>query len=114
MSGALMDKVWGLFGMDPAEPEEYDDEENIYFVSNYINGSFSYELSTKQSRLSHISFKAIVSNEQVFFDIYLDADSFMTEHVTTDSWAIYVFDELDYDGKISEEILRKEINTYIT
>ena len=30
MSGALMDKVWGLFGMDPAEPEEYDDEENIY------------------------------------------------------------------------------------
>lgn len=29
MSGALMDKVWGLFGMDSAEPEEYD-EENVY------------------------------------------------------------------------------------
>ncbi|MCI8471168.1 MAG: cell division protein SepF [Clostridia bacterium] len=29
MSGALMDKVWGLFGMDTAEEEEYD-EENIY------------------------------------------------------------------------------------
>ena len=29
MSGALMDKVWGLFGMDSAEPEEYE-EENIY------------------------------------------------------------------------------------
>lgn len=29
MSGAIMDKVWGLFGMDPAEPEE-DDEENVY------------------------------------------------------------------------------------
>jgi len=28
MSGAIMDKVWGLFGMDPAEPEE--DEEEIY------------------------------------------------------------------------------------
>ena len=29
MSGALMNKVWDLFGMDPAEPEEYEDE-NIY------------------------------------------------------------------------------------
>ena len=29
MSGALMNKVWDLFGMDQAEPEEYD-EENIY------------------------------------------------------------------------------------
>ena len=37
MSGAIMDKVWGLFGMDTAEPEEeyedgyeyeYDEEEN--------------------------------------------------------------------------------------
>ena len=29
MSGALMSKVWDLFGMDSAEPEEYEDE-NIY------------------------------------------------------------------------------------
>ena len=29
MSGALMDKVWGLFGMDAVEEEEYD-EENVY------------------------------------------------------------------------------------
>ena len=29
MSGALMNKVWDLFGMDSAEAEEYDDE-NIY------------------------------------------------------------------------------------
>lgn len=29
MSGALMNKVWDLFGMDTAEPDEYDDE-NIY------------------------------------------------------------------------------------
>ena len=28
MSGAIMDKVWGLFGMDSAEPEE--EEEEIY------------------------------------------------------------------------------------
>lgn len=26
MSGAIMDKVWGLFGMDNAEREEYEDE----------------------------------------------------------------------------------------
>ena len=29
MSGALMNKVWDLFGMDQAEPEENDDE-NVY------------------------------------------------------------------------------------
>ena len=29
MSGALMNKVWDLFGMDSAEPE-YDEDENIY------------------------------------------------------------------------------------
>lgn len=29
MSGALMNKVWDLFGMDSADPEEYEDE-NVY------------------------------------------------------------------------------------
>ena len=29
MSGALMNKVWDLFGMDSAEPDEYEDE-NVY------------------------------------------------------------------------------------
>ncbi len=29
MAGALMDKVWGLFGMDTQEEEDYD-EENLY------------------------------------------------------------------------------------
>ena len=29
MSGALMNKVWDLFGMDSTEPEEYEDE-NVY------------------------------------------------------------------------------------
>lgn len=29
MSGALMNKVWDLFGMDSAEPDEYD-EEDVY------------------------------------------------------------------------------------
>ncbi len=31
MSGAIMDKVWGLFGMDSAEPEE-EEEENVYDI----------------------------------------------------------------------------------
>lgn len=30
MSGAIMNKVWGLFGMDTAEPEEDEEEENVY------------------------------------------------------------------------------------
>ncbi len=29
MAGALMDKVWGLFGMDTQEEEDYEDE-NVY------------------------------------------------------------------------------------
>ena len=33
MSGALMNKVWNLFGMDPVEGEEYD-EEDIYDYEN--------------------------------------------------------------------------------
>lgn len=28
MSGAIIDKVWGLFGMDSAQPDEVDEEEN--------------------------------------------------------------------------------------
>ena len=26
MAGAIMDKVWGMFGLDNAERETYDDE----------------------------------------------------------------------------------------
>ena len=33
MSGALMKKVWDLFGMDSAEPEEYEDED-VYEYEN--------------------------------------------------------------------------------
>ena len=33
MSGALMNKVWNLFGMDSAETEDYDDED-IYDYEN--------------------------------------------------------------------------------
>ena len=33
MAGALMDKVWGLFGMDTQEEEDYEDE-NVYDVED--------------------------------------------------------------------------------
>ena len=32
MAGAIMDKVWGIFGMDNAEREEYDDEEVVDYI----------------------------------------------------------------------------------
>ena len=34
MSGALMNKVWDLFGMDSAENEEYEDVNNVYEYDN--------------------------------------------------------------------------------
>ena len=33
MSGTLMNKVWNLFGMDPVENEEYEDED-VYDYDN--------------------------------------------------------------------------------
>ena len=52
MSGALMNKVWDLFGMDSAEPEEYEDETTGVKVKytlkedeivNFIKSSFEYK-----------------------------------------------------------------------
>ena len=37
MAGALMDKVWGLFGMDAVEEGEYD-EENVYDYVPEVEG----------------------------------------------------------------------------
>ena len=37
MSGALMSKVWDLFGMDSAETEEYDDENVYEYEEEYEN-----------------------------------------------------------------------------
>ena len=34
MSGALMNKVWNLFGIDSAENEDYDYEDSIYDYDN--------------------------------------------------------------------------------
>ncbi len=35
MAGALMSKVWDLFGMDSAEPEEVDEENGYEFEEEY-------------------------------------------------------------------------------
>ena len=43
MSGALMNKVWDLFGMDSADQEEYEDE-NIY---DYVNNEEEEEDNKK-------------------------------------------------------------------
>lgn len=43
MAGALMSKVWDLFGMDSAEPEEVD-EENVY---DYDDEEEEYEEDRK-------------------------------------------------------------------
>ena len=44
MSGALMNKVWNLFGMDSAEPEE-DEDENVY---DYEDGEEEEETEDKK------------------------------------------------------------------
>ena len=37
MSGAIMDKVWGLFGMDSSEPEEDYEDDNVYELDEEEN-----------------------------------------------------------------------------
>ena len=39
MAGAIMDKVWGLFGMEQPEPEEVEDEEALDYddKGEYVN-----------------------------------------------------------------------------
>lgn len=44
MSGALMNKVWNLFGMDSAETEDYDDED----IYDYENEEEEEELEDKK------------------------------------------------------------------
>lgn len=44
MSGALMNKVWDLFGMDSAEPDEYE-EENVY---DYADEEMEEEVEDKK------------------------------------------------------------------
>ena len=45
MAGAIMDKVWGLFGIDQAEPEE-NEEEDVYEYEDRVD----YENDEEEER----------------------------------------------------------------
>ena len=69
MSGAIMDKVWGLFGMDSAEPEEeeeeiYDlvDEEQDEYEDKRLFGKKSKILAMPQNQ----SVKMVISQPTTF------------------------------------------------
>ena len=50
MSGAIMDKVWGLFGMDPAEPEEDEDSwDEKEILARYTPTEEEIELAQKKA-----------------------------------------------------------------
>lgn len=55
MAGAIMDKVWGMFGMDNAEREEYDDE------VDYLEDEYEDEEVTEGKRI----FGGIRGNKKV-------------------------------------------------
>ena len=50
MSGALMNKVWDLFRMDSAEPEEYD-EENIYDYEDEVEEEEDRKLFGRKNKV---------------------------------------------------------------
>jgi cell division inhibitor SepF len=68
MSGAIMDKVWGLFGMDSAEPEEDDeiydliDEEQDEYEDKKLFGRKSKILAMPQNE----SVKMVISQPTTF------------------------------------------------
>ena len=68
MSGAIMDKVWGLFGMDSAEPEEDDeiydliDEEQDEYEDKRLFGRKSKILAMPQNE----SVKMVISQPTTF------------------------------------------------
>ena len=69
MSGALMDKVWGLFGMDSAEPEEYD-EENVYDYEDEEEEIEDKKLFGRKSKVVNMpqvnSIKMVISQPTTF------------------------------------------------
>ena len=60
MSGALMNKVWDLFGMDTAEPEEYK-EENVY---EYEDEEDQEEEKRRFGRKNNINNKVVSMPQQ--------------------------------------------------
>ena len=60
MSGALMNKVWDLFGMDTAEPE-VDEEENVY---DYEDEEDQEEEKRRFGRKNNINNKVVSMPQQ--------------------------------------------------
>ena len=55
MAGAIMDKVWGLFGgVDQGETEEYDDDD----VYEYVNNLFWNDYNPKEKRVMPVKMPA--------------------------------------------------------
>ena len=77
MSGALMNKVWDLFGMDSAEPEEYEDD-NIYDYTDEEdevedkkffgrkNNNNNKVVSMPQSQMQGQAIKMVISQPTTF------------------------------------------------
>ena len=57
MSGAIMDKVWGLFGMDSAVSEE--EEEDVYYRYSEEFSEKGYELSEIEKWLTENKFEVL-------------------------------------------------------
>ena len=90
MSGALMNKVWDLFGMDQAEPEEYDDEN----VAEGETGKANLSIACVSVKLSLLKYRILLKIFIVksFFG-YLDRSSkSMSSNlfVSTSSWTAIV------------------------
>lgn len=71
MAGALMSKVWDLFGMDSAEPEEVDeenvydyDEEDDYEEDKKLFGRKNKVVAMPQSQVNSI--KMVISQPTTF------------------------------------------------
>ena len=77
MSGALMNKVWDLFGMDSAEPEEYE-EDNVYDYTDEEdevedkkffgrkNNNNNKVVSMPQSQMQGQAIKMVISQPTTF------------------------------------------------
>lgn len=77
MSGALMNKVWDLFGMDSAEPEEYEDD-NVYDYTDEEdevedkkffgrkNNNNNKVVSMPQSQMQGQAIKMVISQPTTF------------------------------------------------
>ena len=98
MAGAIMEKVWGLFGMDSAQPEEYEDE-NIYL------------LKQKKSVIVNLEYV----NKDVarrIIDVVSGAVHALDGHMQKISNSIVLIAPFNYD--IESEVARDEIKSKLS